>query len=260
MVTVALRGIVKCTFAAVLSHSFSSEAYWKIPPWKQGWSLTLGLQLEEDLLTQTRCTLPSVWEPFLQKNTHRGRADGHYAEKPGKTWQEMSLQAGNLDPWSHVGILWLEDEDMLTRVTMTRVWRAAWGGRWVLVAWMGQESWNQMYSSGMNTSPAMAPQPPGCSGTPPPSSLSPKKTTFQSVASLSPGVFSPSPAHQPSGSSQLNSPTPSIMSSPKLWQKASVSRLAEEFFWIGGSVVAQPKWRLGQIGNIHPLIIKNSSN
>ncbi|XP_029947375.1 1-phosphatidylinositol 4,5-bisphosphate phosphodiesterase eta-2 [Salarias fasciatus] len=37
------------------------------------------------------------------------------------------------------------------------------------------------------------------------------------------------------------------MTSPKLWQKASVSRLAEEFFWIGGSVVAQPKWRLGQI-------------
>lgn len=38
------------------------------------------------------------------------------------------------------------------------------------------------------------------------------------------------------------------MSSPKLWHKASISRLAEEFFWIGGSVVAQPKWRLGQIG------------
>ncbi|XP_029682579.1 1-phosphatidylinositol 4,5-bisphosphate phosphodiesterase eta-2 [Takifugu rubripes] len=37
------------------------------------------------------------------------------------------------------------------------------------------------------------------------------------------------------------------MSSPKLWHKASVSRLAEEFFWIGGSVVAQPKWRLGQM-------------
>lgn len=41
------------------------------------------------------------------------------------------------------------------------------------------------------------------------------------------------------------------MSSPKLWHKASVSRLAEEFFWIGGSVVAQPKWRLGQMGKIH---------
>lgn len=110
-----------------------------------------------------------------------------------------------------------------------------------------------MYSSGMNISPAMAPQSPGCSGTPPLSSLSTKKTTFQSLGSLSPGMFSPSLAkastHQASapGSSQLNSPTPSIMSSPKLWQKTSVSRLAEEFFWIGGSVVAQPKWRLGQI-------------
>lgn len=131
-----------------------------------------------------------------------------------------------------------------------------WGGRrWVLVVWMGQESWTQMYNSGMNISSAMAPQSPGHSGTPPLSSLPPKKTTFQSLGSLSSGVFSPSPAkastHQANpGSSRLNSPTPSIMSSPKLWQKASVSRLAEEFFWIGGSVVAQPKWRLGQIGNI----------
>nr|XP_004548677.1 1-phosphatidylinositol 4,5-bisphosphate phosphodiesterase eta-2 [Maylandia zebra] len=117
---------------------------------------------------------------------------------------------------------------------------------------MGQESWTQMYNSGMNISSAMAPQSPGHSGTPPLSSLPPKKTTFQSLGSLSSGVFSPSPAkastHQANpGSSRLNSPTPSIMSSPKLWQKASVSRLAEEFFWIGGSVVAQPKWRLGQI-------------
>uniref|UniRef100_A0A668RNL3 Phosphoinositide phospholipase C n=1 Tax=Oreochromis aureus TaxID=47969 RepID=A0A668RNL3_OREAU len=117
---------------------------------------------------------------------------------------------------------------------------------------MGQDSRTQMYNSGMNISSAMAPQSPGHSGTPPLSSLSPKKTTFQSLGSLSSGVFSPSPAkastHQANpGSSRLNSPTPSIMSSPKLWQKASVSRLAEEFFWIGGSVVAQPKWRLGQI-------------
>ncbi|XP_022602412.1 1-phosphatidylinositol 4,5-bisphosphate phosphodiesterase eta-2-like [Seriola dumerili] len=74
------------------------------------------------------------------------------------------------------------------------------------------------------------------------------------MAPLSPGLgmFSPSLArgsfHQAKqASSPLNSPTPSIMSSPKLWQKASISRLAEEFFWIGGSVVAQPKWRLGQI-------------
>ncbi|XP_008288306.1 1-phosphatidylinositol 4,5-bisphosphate phosphodiesterase eta-2 [Stegastes partitus] len=113
---------------------------------------------------------------------------------------------------------------------------------------MGQE--NQMYSSGMNISPAMAPTSPGLSGSPPLSSLSPKKTTFQSLGSLSSGVFSPSLGK---GSSHVarqasfDSPTPSIMSSPKLWQKASVSRLAEEFFWIGGSVVAQPKWRLGQI-------------
>ncbi|XP_040014940.1 1-phosphatidylinositol 4,5-bisphosphate phosphodiesterase eta-2 [Xiphias gladius] len=74
------------------------------------------------------------------------------------------------------------------------------------------------------------------------------------MAPLSPGLrrFSPSLAkgssHQvKQASSSLNSPTPSIMSSPKLWQKASISRLAEEFFWIGGSMVAQPKWRLGQI-------------
>ncbi|XP_035517636.1 1-phosphatidylinositol 4,5-bisphosphate phosphodiesterase eta-2 [Morone saxatilis] len=74
------------------------------------------------------------------------------------------------------------------------------------------------------------------------------------MAPLSPGLrrFSPSLAkgsfHQAKqASSPLNSPSPSIMSSPKLWQKASISRLAEEFFWIGGSVVAQPKWRLGQI-------------
>ncbi|KAF0034798.1 hypothetical protein F2P81_012556 [Scophthalmus maximus] len=65
-------------------------------------------------------------------------------------------------------------------------------------------------------------------------------------------MFSPSLAkgssHQvKQASSPVNSPNASIMSSPKLWQKASISRLAEEFFWIGGSVVAQPKWRLGQI-------------
>ncbi|XP_031703038.1 1-phosphatidylinositol 4,5-bisphosphate phosphodiesterase eta-2 [Anarrhichthys ocellatus] len=98
----------------------------------------------------------------------------------------------------------------------------------------------------------MAPLSPGPSGTPPRSSLSPKKTTFQSLGSPSSGVFSPSLAkastHQAKqASSPLNSSATSIMSSPKLWQKASISRLAEEFFWIGGSVVAQPKWRLGQI-------------
>ncbi|KAM7422803.1 hypothetical protein PAMA_010712 [Pampus argenteus] len=109
-----------------------------------------------------------------------------------------------------------------------------------------------MYSSGMNLTPAMAPLSPGLRGSPPPASLSPKKTTFQSLGSLSSGKFSPSLAKGSSHEEKhafnpLHSPTPSIMSSPKLWQKASISRLAEEFFWIGGSVVAQPKWRLGQI-------------
>ncbi|KAM8916437.1 1-phosphatidylinositol 4,5-bisphosphate phosphodiesterase eta-2 [Spinachia spinachia] len=116
---------------------------------------------------------------------------------------------------------------------------------------MGQESWTQMNSSGMNSSQAMAPLSPGLSGTPPRSSPSPKKTTFQSLGSLSSGAFSPLLAkgstHGKQASSPVNSSNPSIMSSPKLWQKASISRLAEEFFWIGGSVVAQPKWRLGQI-------------
>ncbi|KAM9408185.1 1-phosphatidylinositol 4,5-bisphosphate phosphodiesterase eta-2 [Pholidichthys leucotaenia] len=117
---------------------------------------------------------------------------------------------------------------------------------------MGQESRNQMHNSGMNISPAMAPLSPGLSASSPLSSLSPKKTTFQSLGSVSPGMYSPSmgrgcPHPVTQESNVLNSPTHSIMSSPKLWQKASVSRLAEEFFWIGGSVVAQPKWRLGQI-------------
>nr|XP_057910740.1 1-phosphatidylinositol 4,5-bisphosphate phosphodiesterase eta-2 [Doryrhamphus excisus] len=108
---------------------------------------------------------------------------------------------------------------------------------------MGQHP--QMSTSGI--SPAMAPpSSPGMSGTPPmQASLAPKKTTFQSLGSLSPGVFSPSSPKMPCN--PPNSPTMSIMSSPKLWQKASISRLAEEFFWIGGSVVAQPKWRLGQL-------------
>ncbi|KAM4741765.1 1-phosphatidylinositol 4,5-bisphosphate phosphodiesterase eta-2 isoform 2-T2 [Anableps anableps] len=118
---------------------------------------------------------------------------------------------------------------------------------------MGQVGRNPMYSSEMNNRPsAMAPPSPGQSGSPPLSSRSPKKTTFQSLGSVSSGMFSPSlakrsPHAAKRTSSPVNSPTHSIMSSPKLWQKASVSRLAEEFFWIGGSVVAQPKWRLGQI-------------
>ena len=119
---------------------------------------------------------------------------------------------------------------------------------------MGQES--QMHSSGMNIAPAMAPLSPAASGSPPLASPSSKRTTFQSLGSLSSGMLSPTLAkassHQAKQtSSSLNSPTQSIMSSPKLWQKASISRLAEEFFWIGGSVVAQPKWRLGQIGKTH---------
>ncbi|XP_007550279.1 1-phosphatidylinositol 4,5-bisphosphate phosphodiesterase eta-2 [Poecilia formosa] len=112
---------------------------------------------------------------------------------------------------------------------------------------MGHVSRNQMYSSEMNHRPsAMAP--PSLGQSPPPSSrTTPKKTTFQALGSS--GMFSPSRAKREAKrtSSPVNSPTHSIMSSPKLWQKASVSRLAEEFFWIGGSVVAQPKWRLGQI-------------
>ncbi|TMS18812.1 1-phosphatidylinositol 4,5-bisphosphate phosphodiesterase eta-2 [Larimichthys crocea] len=104
----------------------------------------------------------------------------------------------------------------------------------------------------MNSTSSMAPQSPGLRSSPPQSSMSPKKTTFQSLGSLSAGMFSPplakSSFHQTKqASSPSNSPSPSIMSSPKLWHKASISRLAEEFFWIGGSVVAQPKWRLGQI-------------
>ncbi|XP_051931587.1 1-phosphatidylinositol 4,5-bisphosphate phosphodiesterase eta-2 [Hippocampus zosterae] len=92
---------------------------------------------------------------------------------------------------------------------------------------MGQENWTQMFTSGMNASPGMAPPSPEMSGSPP-------SRTFQSEGS--PKI----PPNPP------NSPAISIMSSPRLWQKASISRLAEEFFWIGGSVVAQPKWRLGQ--------------
>ncbi|XP_023810622.1 1-phosphatidylinositol 4,5-bisphosphate phosphodiesterase eta-2-like isoform X3 [Oryzias latipes] len=117
---------------------------------------------------------------------------------------------------------------------------------------MGQRSWNQMDSSGMNRRTVMPPQSPGLSGSPPWSPLSPKKTPVQSLGSMSSEMFSPKQVKRPShmakqGANPLNSPSLSIMSSPKLWHKASVSRLAEEFFWIGGSVVAQPKWRLGQI-------------
>nr|XP_061814059.1 1-phosphatidylinositol 4,5-bisphosphate phosphodiesterase eta-2-like [Nerophis lumbriciformis] len=100
---------------------------------------------------------------------------------------------------------------------------------------MGQESWGPMSTSGMNAAPGVPPPTAGMSGSPPPpASLSPRMSAFQS------GGSPKMPSNPP------NSPARSIMSSPRLWQKASISRLAEEFFWIGGSVVAQPKWRLGQ--------------
>ncbi|KAM6980703.1 1-phosphatidylinositol 4,5-bisphosphate phosphodiesterase eta-2 [Aplochiton taeniatus] len=96
----------------------------------------------------------------------------------------------------------------------------------------------------------MAPLSPGLRATPPTASLSPLKTTMQSLGALSPGKLSPAMGKKGPGSrpsSPNRTPSPSIMASPKHWQKCSISRLAEEFFWIGGSIVAQPKWRLGQI-------------
>ncbi|XP_077459403.1 1-phosphatidylinositol 4,5-bisphosphate phosphodiesterase eta-2 [Stigmatopora argus] len=100
---------------------------------------------------------------------------------------------------------------------------------------MGQETWGQMSTSGMNAATGVPIPTAGRSVSPsPPASLSPKMSAFKS------GGSPKMPSNPP------NSPARSIMSSPRLWQKASISRLAEEFFWIGGSVVAQPKWRLGQ--------------
>ncbi|XP_056590835.1 1-phosphatidylinositol 4,5-bisphosphate phosphodiesterase eta-2 [Triplophysa dalaica] len=78
----------------------------------------------------------------------------------------------------------------------------------------------------MNISPGMAPSSPVL--------LSPSLTRRPP----SPGRRSPPP---------FRSPPSCIMTSPKLWQKAAISRLAEEFFWIGGSIVATPKLRMGQI-------------
>ncbi|KAF4107453.1 hypothetical protein G5714_011817 [Onychostoma macrolepis] len=76
--------------------------------------------------------------------------------------------------------------------------------------------------------------------------------TSPGMAPSSPVLFSPSLARRPPSPgrrspSPFRSPSPSIMTSPKLWQKSAISRLAEEFFWIGGSIVASPKWRMGQI-------------
>ncbi|XP_029008098.1 1-phosphatidylinositol 4,5-bisphosphate phosphodiesterase eta-2 isoform X2 [Betta splendens] len=92
-----------------------------------------------------------------------------------------------------------------------------------------------MHGSAISISPAMAPLSPGPDGSPPLPCASPERTLLSASSHQ---------VNQTSG--MLFSPAPSIMTSPKLWQKASISRLAEEFFWIGGSVVAQPKWRLGQ--------------
>ncbi|XP_073732193.1 1-phosphatidylinositol 4,5-bisphosphate phosphodiesterase eta-2 isoform X2 [Misgurnus anguillicaudatus] len=76
--------------------------------------------------------------------------------------------------------------------------------------------------------------------------------TASGMAPSSPVLFSPSLTRTPPSpgrrsASPFRSPPPSIMTSPKLWQKAAISRLAEEFFWIGGSIVATPKLRMGQI-------------
>lgn len=173
-------------------------------------------------------------------------------------WENCSMiQCGTTltGRWGHADTLKSAWEKLCYEQTWLKS-PAEWEGKWVQMVWMGQESWTHMYSSGMNSAPAMAPLSPELSGSPLPSSLSPKKTTFQSVGSLSAGMFSPSlgkgSSHQAKQAlNPLNSSNPSIMSSPKLWQKASISRLAEEFFWIGGSMVAQPKWRLGQMGKIH---------
>jgi len=37
---------------------------------------------------------------------------------------------------------------------------------------------------------------------------------------------------------------------PLLQNKFSVARLAEEFFWVGGSIVASPRWKIGHIGKM----------
>lgn len=164
-----------------------------------------------------------------------------------RCWKTLTVRRGYADTLKPAGVELCRKQGLLNSWTES-------GGRWVHVMWMGHKSWTSK-SSVMSSPPAMAPLSPGLSGSQPLMSMSPKNTTFQSLGSLSAGMFSPSLGrgsfHQAKqASSAMNSPTPSIMSSPKLWQKASISRLAEEFFWIGGSVVAQPKWRLGQIGKI----------
>lgn len=177
----------------------------------------------------------------------------------------MNFYDGKVVTWFHIGrLIWKGKTCWHSEICMREpVWQIHFAeepsrqrGEGGDVMWKGQESWISMDSSGMNSTPAMAPLSPGLSSSQPLTPMSPKNTTFQSLGSLSAGMFSPSLAtggfpQVRQSSSPLNCPSPSIMSSPKLWHKASISRLAEEFFWIGGSVVAQPKWRLGQIGKIH---------
>lgn len=38
--------------------------------------------------------------------------------------------------------------------------------------------------------------------------------------------------------------------SPLLQTKFTVARLAEEFFWVGGSIVASPRWKIGHVGKM----------
>ncbi|XP_041946152.1 1-phosphatidylinositol 4,5-bisphosphate phosphodiesterase eta-2 [Alosa sapidissima] len=93
-----------------------------------------------------------------------------------------------------------------------------------------------MTSTPRSPSPAMAPR----SSSP---LLSPASARRGSNSSSGKRA-SPSASRSPSPYKEA---TPGLMTSPKLWQKVYVSRLAEEFFWIGGSIVATPKWKLGQI-------------
>lgn len=41
-----------------------------------------------------------------------------------------------------------------------------------------------------------------------------------------------------------------ISKSPLLQNKFSVARLAEDFFWVGGSIVASPRWKIGHFGKM----------
>lgn len=40
----------------------------------------------------------------------------------------------------------------------------------------------------------------------------------------------------------------------KSQQQASLARVVEEFFWIGSSIVAFSKWRLGYMGKLSPIL------